>query len=143
MDPITLVGFASGILSFLEFSATLVRGTYELYHSTSGTTVENAHISNVIADLHEASEELHLRVRVNGQDRHVKALSKLAQKCLILSDELTTILEKLQVKEKNKKWHSVKATWMGLVKQSTVASIEKRLGVYRSEIVLRLNLMIW
>jgi hypothetical protein len=78
MVPITAVGFAASILNFIEFSSTLVRGTYELYHSASGMTAENAHISNVIADLYEVSEELHFRCKVDDKDWYVKAFSKLA-----------------------------------------------------------------
>jgi hypothetical protein len=36
----------------------------------------------------------------------------------------------------------VKISWESMRKEKTVASIEKRLGVYRSEIVLRLNVML-
>jgi hypothetical protein len=36
----------------------------------------------------------------------------------------------------------VKVSWMSMRKEKAVASIEKRLGEYRAEIVLCLNLML-
>ncbi|KAI0123648.1 hypothetical protein BJ170DRAFT_697458 [Xylariales sp. AK1849] len=77
MDPITAVGFAAGILNFIEFSSTLVRGTYDLYHSTTGTTAENDHISKVLADLQEVSKELHFRPEKSNIERHASQNSSL------------------------------------------------------------------
>jgi hypothetical protein len=59
MDPVTAVGFAASILNFIDFSWNLVQGSYEVYKSASGTTAENAHISTVLEDLREVTEELY------------------------------------------------------------------------------------
>ncbi|KAK6071562.1 hypothetical protein SCUP234_09673 [Seiridium cupressi] len=139
MDPISAIGFAAGILNFIDFSATLVRGTYELYQS--GTTDNNAHIGSITKDLQVVSIELSAKKELDCDDPHQRALSDLAEKCLRLSDDLVAILDKLLVKGKNRKWKSVKVAWTSVVKQNIINSIEKRLGEYRSEIILRLNLM--
>ncbi|KAK6063572.1 hypothetical protein SCUP515_12328 [Seiridium cupressi] len=139
MDPISAIGFAAGILNFIDSSATLVRGTYELYQS--GTTDNNAHIGSITKDLQVVSIELSAKKELDCDDPHQRALSDLAEKCLRLSDDLVAVLDKLQVKGKNRKWKSVKVAWTSVVKQNIINSIEKRLGEYRSEIILRLNLM--
>ncbi|CAJ2509260.1 Uu.00g142860.m01.CDS01 [Anthostomella pinea] len=141
MDPISAVGFASSILTFVEFSSKLVRGTYELYQSSNGTTVENAHIGNVLSDLRGVTDEL--RNDAEPQDRHENELSKLARNCRDLSDELVELLGRLQLKEKDRRWQTLRVAWLNMTKQKSIESIEKRLGEYRAEIVLRLNLMIW
>jgi hypothetical protein len=140
MDPITAVGFAANIIDFIDFSWNLVHGTYEVHMSASGTTAENAHISTIIEDLQGVTEGLNSDLRLGG--KYAKQLSKLAGNCLELSRDLTKILEKLRVKEKNSTWQAVKISWESMRKEKTVASIEKRLGIYRSEIVLRLNVML-
>lgn len=139
MDPISAVGFASSVLTFVDFSATLVRGTYELYQS--GTTRDNAHITNVLEDLRQATKELSSRDALDMKDQHQRALASLSEKCLQLSEELAAILDDLQIKGKNRKWKSVKSAWMNITKQSTITSMEKKLAEYRTEIILRLNLM--
>lgn len=140
MDPVSAVGFAASIITFIDFSSTLVRGAYEVYNSASGATTENAHLSTILNDLQEVTEGLHSDHKVVG--KHGKQLSKLARNCLDLSRDLTKILEKLRVKEKDSKWQAMKVTWAGMRKEKAVASVEKRLAEYRAEIVLRLNVML-
>jgi len=140
MDPVTAVGFAASILNFIDFSWNLVRGTYEVYKSASGAAAENAQISTILEDLQEVTEGLHSDLKVGS--KYAEQLSKLAKNCLDLSRDLTKILEKLRAKERNSSWQAVKVAWLSMRKEKEVASIEKRLGDYRSEIILRLNMML-
>lgn len=139
MDPVTAVGLAASILTFIDFSWSLVRGSYEVYHSDLGITTGNAHISNVIDDLLEVTEGMETDIK--GQNRHEEALIKLAEQCKSLSRDLSKILQNLRMK-KDTKWESLKTTWKSMRKEKKVASIEKRLGEYRGEIVVRPNLML-
>ncbi|KAI9786501.1 MAG: hypothetical protein M1839_006961 [Geoglossum umbratile] len=141
MDPLSAVGFAASILTFIDFSWNLLQGTYEVYNSASGTTAENAYVSTVLEDLQEIAEGLHSDLKTDS--KYAKQLSRLAKNCLGLSRELTKILEKLRVKERNSKWQAVKATWASMRKEKAVASITKRLREYRAEIILCLNLMLF
>jgi hypothetical protein len=140
MDPATAIGFAASILTFVDFSWNLITGTYEVYKSTTGTTSENAHVSTVIDDLQEVTEGL--TSDVEGKNKHEKDLCKLAGHCYNLSKDLLKILEKLKVTEKNSKWESLKVKWASLRKEKEVASIEKKLDRYRSQILIRLNIML-
>ena len=139
MDPATAVGFAASILTFIDFSWSLVRGSHEVYRSGLGITTDNAHISNVLDDLLKVTEGIETDIK--GQNQHEEALIKLAKKCKSLSQDLSKILQNLRMK-KDTKWESLKTTWKSMLKEKEVASIEKRLGEYREEIVVRLNLML-
>jgi hypothetical protein len=141
MDPVTAVGLAASLVTFIDFSWGLVLGSYRVHNSTTGTTAENAHISTVISDLQEVTEGLYCDFKAGS--KHEKALYKLSKDCLNLSRDLLKILEKLRVKEGDSKWQSLKTTWASMRKEKAVASVEKRLGDYRMQIVLRLNLMLW
>ena len=101
MDPVTAISFASSILTFIDFSWNLITGAREVYKSTAGTTSENAHISTVIDDLQDITEAL--TADVEGKTKHKKGLCKLADNCQDLSQDLSKILEKLKVTEKNSK----------------------------------------
>ena len=139
MDPATAVGFAASILTFIDFSWSLVRGSYKVYRSGLGITPDNARISNVIDDLLEVTEGMEADIK--GQTQHEIALIKLAQQCKSLSRELSNILQNLRMK-KDTKWESLKTTWKSMWKEKEVASIAMRLREYREEIVVRLNLML-
>ena len=141
MDPITAVGFAASILQFIEFSWGVITGTYEVYKSTTGTTHENAHISTVVNDLERATDGL--ISDVEGKTKNEKELCNLADKCHELSQDLSKILKKLQASEKNSKWLSLKVKVASMRKEKEIASIEDRLDRYRSQILVRLNFMLW
>jgi flagellar motility protein MotE (MotC chaperone) len=135
MDPVTAIGLASSILSFIDFSWSLVSGAKELYESGRKRTKENADISNIIDDLDEYS--LELTIGGEGASKHEKALRELAKNCNTLSKELVKILQKLQT-TKDTMWQSLKVTWESMRKADDVASIESRLGKYRAQMNTRL-----
>ena len=140
MDPITAVGFAASILTFIDFSWGVIAGTYEVYKSTTGKTLENAHISNVVDDLERVTDSL--ISDFEGRTKHEKELCKLADKCHDLSQDLSKILRKLQVTEKNSKWQSFRVKIASMSKEKEIASIEDRLDRYRSQILIRPNFML-
>lgn len=93
MDPITAVGFASSILTFIDFSYQIISGTFEVIKS--GSTADNAHVSVVINDLHNVTKEF--TNRPPAHSKHEDALNALALECQDVSEELRKLLEKLKV----------------------------------------------
>lgn len=147
MDPISAAGFASSIITFIDFSCKLVRGSIDSYHQAAGASSDNAQISSVVNDLKHATEAMALPPQQHGQAQsatgaHEKELRKLALECNAISKDLITVLEGLERKEGNKTWRSVEAAWKTLRKSKDVAAIEQRLSIYRVQILLRLNLIL-
>ena len=138
MDPITALNLASTILTFIDYATKIVTGTYEVYKSATGTTEENAHIDTIIGDLREVTDDLDSDLV--GKTKHERALKELASKCEKLSDELLRLLEKLTVSGNHSTWKSLKVKIKSMRKEKEVAGMEKRLGEYRSQILLRLTL---
>lgn len=133
-----VVGLVSSIITFVDFSWTIVRGTYDVYHSASGATEENVHIGNVIEDLRDVTGKI--STDIHGQDEHEKALLKLGQQCHSLSSDLANILRKLTTKRRSG-LQSLNIMLRSLIKTREVGEIEKRLSEYRGQIILRLDLM--
>lgn len=46
-----VAGLVSSIITFVDFSWTIVRGAYDVHNSASGATEENVHIGHVPQDL--------------------------------------------------------------------------------------------
>jgi hypothetical protein len=138
MDPITAVGLATGIITFIDFAHKIISGTSEVLRS--GSTAENAHVSTLANDLREATNDFgnHLP----GYSKHDDALNSLASECQGICDELCGLLEKVTVKVGTSKWQGVKTALRSMRKQGEVAHLEERLGKCRSQILLRLVLLL-
>ncbi|KAK1723887.1 uncharacterized protein BDZ83DRAFT_753134 [Colletotrichum acutatum] len=130
-------GLASSILTFLDVSYKIAKGTYEIYESATGATAENIHVSNVITDLEKAVTNL--GTVSMSQDAE---LSKLSEKCRALSTDLLKLLSGLERREQ-KVFESFKAAIASARKQKDIASIEKRLEQYRQQIILHVSLNIY
>lgn len=138
-DKMDVAGLVSSIITFVDFSWTIVRGTYDIHSSTTGATEENVHIGNVLQDLQAVTEKM--RREVPGQNDHEKALLELEYQCRGLSSDLAAILQKLTTKRRSS-LQSLNVMLRGLIKEKEVREIEKRLGEYRGQMILRLNLIL-
>lgn len=116
-----------------------MQGTYDIHSSTSGATEENVHIGNVLQDLRAVTEKM--RTEISGQDDHEKALLELEHQCRALSSDLATILQKLTAKRRSG-LHSLNVMLRSLMKEKEIREIETRLGEYRNQMILRLNLIL-
>ncbi|KAK7697605.1 hypothetical protein SLS64_013344 [Diaporthe eres] len=134
-----IAGLVSSIITFVDFSWTIVRGAYDVHNSTSGATEENVHIGHVLQDLRDVTEKM--RIEIRGRDDHEKALLELEHQCRALSGDLADILQKLTTKRRCG-LQSLNILLRSLVKEQEVREIEKRLGEYRGQMILRLNLML-
>ena len=142
MDPLTAVAFAGTIITFVDFSWSLLTGTYDVYGSSTGMTQQNARINDIISDLRDVSADLEGGLPVNS--KHEKALRDLAAECSELAEELAALLKRLKRDEKkNSLWSSLKVKWASLMKAGDVEDMMERLRDYRSQIMLRLSLILW
>lgn len=134
-----IVGLVSSIITFVDFSWSIVRGTYDIHSSTSGATEQNVHIGNVIEDLRDVTNQM--SVDFPGQDKHEKALLELGQQCYSLSSDLAYILSKLRTKRRSG-LQSLNVMLRSLMKEQEVREIEKCLREYRGQMILRINLVL-
>lgn len=134
-----VAGLVSSIITFVDFSWTIVRGTYDIHSSTSGATEENVHIGNVMQDLRDVTQKM--RTDIPGHSDHERALLELEHQCRGLSSDLAAMLQKLTVKRRSG-LQSLNTMLRTLIKEKEVREIEKRLGHYREQMILRLNLIV-
>lgn len=140
MDPLAAIGLASNIISFIDFSWELVTDAQDVYKSANGTTFENATLETIVADLEEISR--HLMCDIKGTTQNEIALLRLADECLNISRQLSSILRKLKANvDKNSRWESVKIKGASMRKEKDIIALESRLSKYKSEIFLRLQFM--
>ncbi|KAH7351368.1 hypothetical protein BKA65DRAFT_500262 [Rhexocercosporidium sp. MPI-PUGE-AT-0058] len=140
MDPITAINLASSLITFVDFASKVVTGTYEVYNSTAGSTIENAHIDTVISDLKEVAADL--ETSVAGKSKHERALQELASKCDKVANDLLQLLNRIKSDSSQSTLKSLKAILISMRKQKEITGLEKRLNDYRSQILTRLTLML-
>jgi hypothetical protein len=138
MDPITAVGFAASIKTIIDFSHKIISGTSEVLRS--GSTAENAHVGTLVNDLRESTKDF--GNRIPGYSKHDDALNDLGSECQAICDELCRLLDKVTVKVGTSKWQAIKIALRSMRKQGDVAHLEERLGKCRSQILLRLVLLL-
>ena len=141
MDPITAIGLASAILTFVDFASKLTHGTYEIYKSAAGSMEDNVNVSVVVKDLQSIVQDLDPGPIT--RTKHEKALKELAAKCEKLSAKLLKLLEKLTLYGKRSSWKALKVKLESMQKDREVQTMQKQLGEYRSQILLHLNIMLW
>jgi hypothetical protein len=139
MEPVTAIGLASAILSFVDFAQKVATGADELYNSAAGATEDNTNIKIIIKDLDEAAADL---ADLSGKTKHTQALNSLAAKCRKLSEDLLRLLDKLAVSGKRSTWKVMRVAIQNLRKEGKVAKMVARLADYRSQILLQLSLML-
>lgn len=142
MDPITAIQFASSIISFIDFSWTLVKGTYVVYQSTDGATADQADLSVIVGDLQSVTRTISVQPPSQEDGPHWKELKFLALRCHEDAQILLDILDALKRKEGNKLWRSLETKWKSMRKEKEVSSLEHRLNDRRLQILLRLNLIL-
>lgn len=124
MDSLSTVAFAGTIITFVDFSWSLLTGTYDVYRSSTGITQQNARINDIISDLRDVSADLKGGLPVNS--KHGKALRDFASECSELAEELAALLKKLKRDEKkNSLWSSLKVKWASVIKAGDVEDMAK------------------
>ncbi|KEZ45757.1 hypothetical protein SAPIO_CDS1557 [Scedosporium apiospermum] len=140
MEPVSAVGLASSIITFVEFAFKLVTGALEVYRSVDGTLEENARLERVIGDLNSIVDDL--GKKGGGGCRSERAIRDLAVECQADAELLVDILKSLKVPGRRTLWKSVTAQWKALLRKDEITGLKERLQEYRSEIMLNLMLLL-
>ncbi|KAF4988770.1 hypothetical protein FGRMN_9564 [Fusarium graminum] len=136
MDPVTAVGLASGILTFIEAGLKLVKTAHEIHNSVDGVLDENKHRESVADEVRKAASRLE-NTRNSGLSPERQALCSLAKKCRETSSELMKVLDKVKPKPGSSNalklvTYAVKANRrVGEVRQ-----LEGQLNDYRDQLTL-------
>ncbi|RNJ56586.1 hypothetical protein D7B24_007073 [Verticillium nonalfalfae] len=142
MDPVSAAGFASSLITFIDFSYKLIHGSVDLYKSAAGATDDNVRISSIVEDLRKITETISTPAPPEDDGPHSRELNKLALECQDVSKELADILETLKRREGNKAWRSLEAAWKSMRKSDKVAALVNQLATYRMQLLLRLGLIL-
>ncbi|RAH54201.1 hypothetical protein BO85DRAFT_428055 [Aspergillus piperis CBS 112811] len=127
MDPLTAVGLASNIISFVDFTTQVISRCEELYRSASGATTENLELEELATNIRRLAEE----TRCTKKD---KILESLSSQCISVSDELIALLNSVKVKSDRRGWASIHQALKSVWKQSDIDDLQQRLNRIQAQL---------
>ncbi|KAF2730145.1 hypothetical protein EJ04DRAFT_586887, partial [Polyplosphaeria fusca] len=144
MDPLSALGLAANIVQFVEFGATVFRETKEI--AEHGSTVSSKDLASLAADFSNIAGNIKRnkddRVAVNLSVEE-KALCDLAQNCIDLASEIAEALEGVSASSSNRStWENVVKALRNRWSRRRTDELARRLGDYRSQLTLRLLLVL-
>ncbi|KAK3689146.1 hypothetical protein B0T22DRAFT_536141 [Podospora appendiculata] len=140
MDPVTAIGLASGILSFLNFSTSLVQGAISIHDSLDGDLEQNRSLELVVGEMKQLSTLL-----LSPDDSTLvgpeKGLCGLASECRALSSKLLELLGKIKPKDSSSKTQSLWSALKNKMYEKEKIELEQRLDYCRGGLELHLTFL--
>ncbi|PPJ58643.1 hypothetical protein CBER1_03547 [Cercospora berteroae] len=137
MDPVSAIGLVAAICQFVDFAAKIVHGARQVYTSDAMMAASDA--DSLVC----ASELDALSTRLNppgllAQSPDDEALFRLANRCRVISSELSALLRTTRAKEPDSKWHSFVSSLKSQLKKSERDDLLRRLADCRAQLNLQL-----
>jgi hypothetical protein len=146
MDPLSALGIASGVITFLDFAAKLVSTSTELYQSADGASLENLELEKVYEQMLDLSASLQLctsRVDALEPGEETDGLRELSVSCHDDCEELLECLRGLRIKEGGQRsWRSLAAAFRSILGRKKLDALERRVQRVRDAISLHLSSML-
>lgn len=140
MDPLTAIGLASNILSFIDFSVSLFKSAKEVHDSTNGTLDDNRSRETVVREMEQLSSQL-LTCQAANHSGGNEALENLARECHYTSVQLISLLQKIKPKDAGSKCDSILSALRNKLYDKDREDLEARLAQYRSQLELQLSFL--
>jgi hypothetical protein len=138
MDPVSAVGLASAILTFVEAGFKLIKTAHGIHTSVDGVLDNNRHRESISVEIKQASARLETTT-TSELTPEQQSLYTLAKKCRETSVELVTVLDK--VKPKPSSSNAIRSLSYALrasKKADQIKNLESRLKDYRDQLTLAL-----
>jgi hypothetical protein len=137
MEPLSALGVATAVTQFIEFTGTVISGTWKLYKlepAPGGVRQEYDHIVPVTKRLTELTKSLRDSIRptdrtsLSSQDED---LENISHECTKLGEELLVVLDRLKSQSKYRFWACFREALATVWKQKDVDALQKDLERYR------------
>ena len=131
MDPLTIIGLASNIVQFVDFTSKLISATHSIYISASGASSENLELEALTQDLQRLTSQIKppdSSVCGNSVTVEEVDLLNVSKQCLDVSAELLSVLESIKVKGNHRRWKSFYQAYQSVRKKGEIENLQERLG---------------
>lgn len=148
MDPLTALGLASNVFSFVSFASGLIKGTLEIRASSNGCNIDVTRLDAICEQLHHLCDGLQSctehKIPASHSGDHVTkvflAVKSLCAVCKADGDELLRITKTLRTKDGSKgKWDSFVVALKKAWQKSSIDELEERLSRTQATMTLHIS----
>ncbi|KAL1595199.1 hypothetical protein SLS60_009887 [Paraconiothyrium brasiliense] len=139
MDPFSALSVATSVIQFLDFATKIVHGTRQIYQTGTGAAAENADIELCASELHNLCTRLETSNLPHPRSADDDALCRIANRCVSISKELSSLLEKIKGKNPDSKWQCMISAVKTQLKKNERDDILARLSQCRAQLDSQLS----
>lgn len=141
IDPITAFALAANIVQFIEVGYKATNILHQLWAESK--TDENLELETAIIDLQDICTKLTPQPQTStSPSDDDKKLRTLAQSCQKLSKELEIVLQKLvvisTVPDLRRRFEVMQKTLKSMLEAKKISELQRRLGVMREQLAVRM-----
>ena len=141
MDPLTALNLASNVIQVVDFSIRLVSKGVQIYKD--GRLLKNVDAKQTTQSLKELNGKLERSIqdsRCGGSlSEEDQSLIRLCSSCESIANELLRRFGQIKVTGKHRKWKSARQALKSVTSKNEVEELARKLGMYRSEIILNVT----
>lgn len=142
MDPLSALSIAASVVQFVQFGASLVSKTHEIYTSNEGKLSANVRAEVATKRLVDLVDKLRDPLVSGSSERSIESqeLELICNKCVAISNELLGRLDKLRVqdRENHRKWKSFRQALKSVWSKDGIEAIRKQLAACKDELGMHL-----
>ena len=105
MDPLSGLSVAAAVVQFVDFGTRLLKGTHQVYNSSSGQSAEVIELSAISTDLTQLLQDAESKLRakpLDGSQSSEDTFHGLCRKCEATKDAIQKVISRLQARGHSK-----------------------------------------
>jgi hypothetical protein len=147
MDPISALSIAAAVVQFIQFGSSLVSAAQEIYRSEEGMHSQYTEYEESAKRLNNLTSKVKSSLHQVGSLGYLpadsQALEDICNGCLKVSEELQTILQKLQVEKDiegslRRKWKSFGEALRSVWSAPEIKKLNMKLASFRQQLEVHL-----
>ncbi|EXJ53357.1 uncharacterized protein A1O5_13397 [Cladophialophora psammophila CBS 110553] len=146
IDPLTALGLASNIISFIDFGVQALAKGRELHKSATGRLIEHDEFRSAIGRLQQLREGIDISLQSlssrTGLTHAEAALQEITAECQKISEEFQDALSTFTAQPGQSPWKSFRQAFEALWKKDGLERMQQRLNNQSEQLVLHLLVVV-
>lgn len=137
MDPLSIIGLVSNIISFIDFGRKLLTDVREIQNSAAGVTQDALTHGFIAQQMRDFTDKL---IPLNQSvDDEYKGIISLAKECRAAAADIQKLLDKIKPKDPGSRLRSWGSGIKGLRYGKELSSLQVKMERYRDQLVVQMN----
>ena len=146
LDPISAVGLASNVLSFIDFSVKILAKTKEIHKSREGSLLEHQEIKIAAERFGQLRRSIDGSLSTLSATENLKpaeiVLQDVAKECQNMAKEFCAILDGVAAQPGQSRWKSFRQAFKAVWNKNGIELIRRRLSEQRGICIVHLLVVV-